>query len=188
MSRATRSSGAPRSSSPPSSPPSGSRWGPGGGADSDALAAGRGALPRARRAGGRVLVRRAAPGAAGGDGGRRAASLPPAGPRDAPGDPSRARRPHGDHAAGGGGMDDRRAGGGAHRPGPDRRVHQRPRRGDRDRPRRRGGPGSACVRSEEHTSELQSLAYLVCRLLLEKKKKNQKLNTNDQKKNQQLQL
>src|SRR2546425_8097137 len=30
------------------------------------------------------------------------------------------------------------------------------------RPRRR--------RSEEHTSELQSLAYLVCRLLLEKKK------------------
>src|SRR5205823_7484426 len=27
-----------------------------------------------------------------------------------------------------------------------------------------------CVRSEEHTSELQSLAYLVCRLLLEKKK------------------
>src|SRR6266545_8176213 len=30
-------------------------------------------------------------------------------------------------------------------------------------------------RSEEHTSELQSLAYLVCRLLLEKKKKNYKL-------------
>src|SRR2546425_1597051 len=29
-----------------------------------------------------------------------------------------------------------------------------------------------CSRSEEHTSELQSLAYLVCRLLLEKKKKN----------------
>src|SRR2546425_2363703 len=28
------------------------------------------------------------------------------------------------------------------------------------------------LRSEEHTSELQSLAYLVCRLLLEKKKKN----------------
>src|SRR2546425_7829612 len=28
------------------------------------------------------------------------------------------------------------------------------------------------VRSEEHTSELQSLAYLVCRLLLEKKKNN----------------
>src|SRR5687767_15664569 len=35
--------------------------------------------------------------------------------------------------------------------------------------RERGGPAPA--RSEEHTSELQSLAYLVCRLLLEKKKK-----------------
>src|SRR2546425_6960200 len=32
----------------------------------------------------------------------------------------------------------------------------------------RGRPGP---RSEEHTSELQSLAYLVCRLLLEKKKR-----------------
>src|SRR2546425_5801183 len=32
-------------------------------------------------------------------------------------------------------------------------------------------------RSEEHTSELQSLAYLVCRLLLEKKKKNKKVHT-----------
>src|SRR2546425_9432454 len=31
-------------------------------------------------------------------------------------------------------------------------------------------------RSEEHTSELQSLAYLVCRLLLEKKKKKQQTN------------
>src|SRR2546425_6272598 len=31
------------------------------------------------------------------------------------------------------------------------------------------------MRSEEHTSELQSLAYLVCRLLLEKKKKNEKV-------------
>src|SRR2546425_3602635 len=30
----------------------------------------------------------------------------------------------------------------------------------------------AGFRSEEHTSELQSLAYLVCRLLLEKKKKS----------------
>src|SRR5262245_64361338 len=30
----------------------------------------------------------------------------------------------------------------------------------------------ACRRSEEHTSELQSLRHLVCRLLLEKKKKN----------------
>src|SRR2546425_6466870 len=33
-------------------------------------------------------------------------------------------------------------------------------------------------RSEEHTSELQSLAYLVCRLLLEKKK-NAVFNNND---------
>src|SRR2546425_9490716 len=32
----------------------------------------------------------------------------------------------------------------------------------------------AYQRSEEHTSELQSLAYLVCRLLLEKKKKKKK--------------
>src|SRR5687767_15755213 len=45
-------------------------------------------------------------------------------------------------------------------------------------PARAGGgfrPGrrreQAIPRSEEHTSELQSLAYLVCRLLLEKKKK-----------------
>src|SRR2546425_4217776 len=34
------------------------------------------------------------------------------------------------------------------------------------------------ARSEEHTSELQSLAYLVCRLLLEKKKK--KIRHNNQ--------
>src|SRR2546425_8278215 len=34
---------------------------------------------------------------------------------------------------------------------------------------RQDGPGQ-WARSEEHTSELQSLAYLVCRLLLEKKK------------------
>src|SRR3712207_7738407 len=38
-----------------------------------------------------------------------------------------------------------------------------------------GGPGLGGVgdvRSEEHTSELQSRQYLVCRLLLEKKKKS----------------
>src|SRR5947209_13249106 len=38
------------------------------------------------------------------------------------------------------------------------------------------------ARSEEHTSELQSRQYLVCRLLLEKKKKknkdNKEINTN----------
>src|SRR2546425_6228625 len=42
------------------------------------------------------------------------------------------------------------------------------------RARSRGGRGAQHPhdrRSEEHTSELQSLAYLVCRLLLEKKKK-----------------
>src|SRR2546423_3535087 len=36
--------------------------------------------------------------------------------------------------------------------------------------RSQGGP-AGLPRSEEHTSELQSLAYLVCRLLLEKKKR-----------------
>src|SRR2546425_2289481 len=69
-----------------------------------------------------------------------------------------------------------------------RRRHPRPAR-PRPRPcraawtRRASPPGAApaCAsgraaagrrrRSEEHTSELQSLAYLVCRLLLEKKKK-----------------
>src|SRR3712207_8692309 len=34
----------------------------------------------------------------------------------------------------------------------------------------RSGEGYDLVRSEEHTSELQSRQYLVCRLLLEKKK------------------
>src|SRR2546423_5003520 len=34
----------------------------------------------------------------------------------------------------------------------------------------RAAPARCAPRSEEHTSELQSLAYLVCRLLLEKKK------------------
>src|SRR2546425_11849844 len=38
------------------------------------------------------------------------------------------------------------------------------------RPAPRCGSGDRWTRSEEHTSELQSLAYLVCRLLLEKKK------------------
>src|SRR5690348_17924105 len=34
-----------------------------------------------------------------------------------------------------------------------------------------GGPAGQIARSEEHTSELQSPVHLVCRLLLEKKKK-----------------
>src|SRR5262245_62721204 len=45
-----------------------------------------------------------------------------------------------------------------------------------------GGPTSIDLdrgwpRSEEHTSELQSLRHLVCRLLLEKKKKKNKQHT-----------
>src|SRR3989441_1876082 len=58
----------------------------------------------------------------------------------------------------------------------------------RDEPRPEGGddPGHVSrgsllsvtrVRSEEHTSELQSLAYLVCRLLLEKKKYSNRTGT-----------
>src|SRR2546425_8860025 len=39
--------------------------------------------------------------------------------------------------------------------------------------RRLGSTPCRRSRSEEHTSELQSLAYLVCRLLLEKKKNKQ---------------
>src|SRR5947199_6915428 len=39
-----------------------------------------------------------------------------------------------------------------------------------------GPPKSFIRRSEEHTSELQSLRHLVCRLLLEKKKKKKKKN------------
>src|SRR5205085_10377203 len=37
-----------------------------------------------------------------------------------------------------------------------------------------GAPASVTIRSEEHTSELQSQSNIVCRLLLEKKKKEQK--------------
>src|SRR5438034_5868079 len=38
------------------------------------------------------------------------------------------------------------------------------------------GPPTAALRSEEHTSELQSHSDLVCRLLLEKKKKKKNKN------------
>src|SRR2546430_10114568 len=47
--------------------------------------------------------------------------------------------------------------------------------GDGERPHPRGGVeslGRVDVRSEEHTSELQSQSNLVCRLLLEKKKRD----------------
>src|SRR2546425_12776016 len=61
---------------------------------------------------------------------------------------------------------------------PGRARPQAARRGRRGTEHRRHGrllPGEhrhrRAARSEEHTSELQSLAYLVCRLLLEKKKK-----------------
>src|SRR2546422_6278543 len=40
-------------------------------------------------------------------------------------------------------------------------------------------PHVEVLRSEEHTSELQSRLHLVCRLLLEKKKKNTKLRSNE---------
>src|SRR3712207_8936092 len=54
-----------------------------------------------------------------------------------------------------------------------RRRPPRPRGGADDRPAGRPPPRALpCLdaRSEEHTSELQSRQYLVCRLLLEKKK------------------
>src|SRR5258708_10500248 len=44
------------------------------------------------------------------------------------------------------------------------------------RPRRPRPPCWPAGRSEEHTSELQSPDHLVCRLLLEKKKKNERAN------------
>src|SRR3712207_8206150 len=81
-----------------------------------------------------------------------------------------------------------RDGAGAARDG--RAVRRRPRRrllrhdaGAPGRARSRGRPppdlgAAGGARSEEHTSELQSRQYLVCRLLLEKKKKNRtKINT-----------
>src|SRR2546425_7332653 len=65
-----------------------------------------------------------------------------------------------------------------------RRAGPRPRSSSKAPRRRRSARSDAeqldgrahgivvAVRSEEHTSELQSLAYLVCRLLLEKKKRH----------------
>src|SRR2546422_6304438 len=43
--------------------------------------------------------------------------------------------------------------------------------------RHRGDVAAAGTRSEEHTSELQSRLHLVCRLLLEKKKRNKNHET-----------
>src|SRR5438093_8268316 len=59
------------------------------------------------------------------------------------------------------------------RPAPRAPVRRRSVRGERRVPHlrvRRAGAARARARSEEHTSELQSLTKLVCRLLLEKKK------------------
>src|SRR3712207_8681435 len=52
----------------------------------------------------------------------------------------------------------------------------RPARGDATDGAGQVKAGQASVRSEEHTSELQSRQYLVCRLLLVKKKKLQNMN------------
>src|SRR3989441_6740483 len=50
---------------------------------------------------------------------------------------------------------------------------------ERLRAGRREGELLGDDRSEEHTSELQSLAYLVCRLLLEKKKRSKRSDPRD---------
>src|SRR3712207_8631372 len=50
------------------------------------------------------------------------------------------------------------------------RVHERAQHNTADE--RKEGVRGQVARSEEHTSELQSRQYLVCRLLLEKKKRD----------------
>src|SRR3712207_8071485 len=55
------------------------------------------------------------------------------------------------------------------------RTRARDRPDGADRRVRRGRARHRAPRSEEHTSELQSRQYLVCRLLLEKKKKKSPL-------------
>src|SRR5205823_12089464 len=52
------------------------------------------------------------------------------------------------------------------------RMGKTPRVPGKATPKIGSSAGKRDTRSEEHTSELQSLAYLVCRLLLEKKKIN----------------
>src|SRR2546425_8188316 len=81
-----------------------------------------------------------------------------------------------------------------HQPGAPGQRHRPLSGGSGFRPTARGGKPSArfraiavraaprtgsAQRSEEHTSELQSLAYLVCRLLLEKKKKQARCPTDE---------
>src|SRR2546430_5298601 len=80
-----------------------------------------------------------------------------------------AQRGWGERPIGRGGPEQRRGSGRAE-PGPGRAAAalHRPRRAE-DPPR----SDRPDARSEEHTSELQSQSNLVCRLLLEKKKKNE---------------
>src|SRR3990170_3628596 len=61
---------------------------------------------------------------------------------------------------------------GASAPGPSSATASRPRA-------RAARPARRTRRSEEHTSELQSPDHLVCRLLLEKKKKKDKATTHN---------
>src|SRR5258705_1744433 len=63
---------------------------------------------------------------------------------------------------------DRRPAGASHAEGTEL-LRRRPSRASSPSPGRTAG-GGGVPRSEEHTSELQSLRHLVCRLLLEKKK------------------
>src|SRR3712207_7786368 len=62
------------------------------------------------------------------------------------------------------------------RPRCQRRADGRP----AGRARRESPPSGLPSRSEEHTSELQSRQYLVCRLLLEKKKSKTHISTKSQ--------
>src|SRR2546430_12603382 len=57
------------------------------------------------------------------------------------------------------------------------RCHRFPNSPTRLRPRLPRLPPPGPPRSEEHTSELQSQSNLVCRLLLEKKKKSARIST-----------
>src|SRR3712207_8979183 len=70
----------------------------------------------------------------------------------------------------------RNAAGSARRPASPLSRHRRRRRSDR-RSRRCPRAANPGLRSEEHTSELQSRQYLVCRLLLEKKKQSTIVHT-----------
>src|SRR5437870_6751294 len=58
-----------------------------------------------------------------------------------------------------------------HRSGPARLKRQLPNQGEDEDDTHHAEAETVVLRSEEHTSELQSRGHLVCRLLLEKKKK-----------------